>query len=130
MLLLIMNPIMLKLTSGYGHVPMMYSTVEGDVTYKGTDTIWADLGNAHYSWMCEQRGYLKDANLRAEKKGDVLEICFSLYILNACYGVNLMKLFKIDETHMSTWNMQWAMLSRDLLRDWVTYGYPAQIPNT
>ena len=110
----LMNPTMLKFISDYGYVPMMHSTVEGDTTYKGTDTLWADLGNAHYGWMCEQRGYLKDSNLGAEKKGDVLEICFSLFILNACYGGNLTKLFKIDGTYMSTCNTQWAMLNRDL----------------
>ena len=110
----LMNPTIFKLISGYGHVPMTYATVEGDATYKGTDTLWADLGNAHYNWMCEQRGYLKNTNLAAETKGDVLEVCFSLYVLNACYGVNLAKLFKIDTTYMSTWNLQWAMLNRDL----------------
>ena len=104
----------MKFISGYGHVPMMYSTVEGSTIYKDTDTLWADMGSTHYDWMCEHRGYLKDSGLGAEKKGDVLEICLGLYMLASCYGVNLMKLFKMDNIHMPTWYTQWAMLGRDL----------------
>ena len=69
----LMNATMLKFISSYGHVQMMYTTVEGDTTYKETDTLWADMGNAHYNWMCEHRGYLKETDLGPEKKGDVLE---------------------------------------------------------
>ena len=54
---------------------MMYATKEGNVTYKDTDTLGADMGNAHYDWMCKHRGYLQDSGLGAEKKGDVLEVC-------------------------------------------------------
>ena len=64
--------------------------------------------------MCEQWNYLSDTNLSAEKKGDVLEVCFGLFILNACYRVNLMK-FHMDATNLhDPWNMQWAMLGRDI----------------
>ena len=110
----LMNATIMKLISDYGNVPMMYATVEGNATYKDTDTLWADMGNAHYQWMCEHRGYLKDSGLGPEKKGDVLAICFGLYMLASCYGVNLMRLFKMDSTHMPHWYTQWAMMGRDL----------------
>ena len=69
---------------------------------------------SHLISLAENSGYLKDSGLGPEKKGDVLEVCFGLYMLASCYGVNLMRLFKMDSTHMPTWYTQWAMLARDM----------------
>ena len=110
----ILDPRVRKAVSHYGHTPVMYATGDGTPHYPGTDTLWADKGNAMYDWICNRRGYFKDITLNAESKGDLLEICFNLHYMHVVLGVDLTQLFKFDSTYMTTWCLQWAMFLRDI----------------
>ena len=66
----IIDPRVRKAVSHYGHVPLMYAVGDGTQHYPGTDTLWADKGNAFYFWLCNKRGYFNEYNLNAESKGD------------------------------------------------------------
>ena len=92
----------------------MYVAGDGTNHYPGTDTLWADKGNAMYEWMCNRMGYFDDIHYNAESKGDLLEVCFNLHSLHAVLGVNLPQLFQFDSTYMASWSLQWAMFLRDM----------------
>ena len=102
-----------KAISHYGHIPIWYEAGDGTPHYPNTDTLWADKGNAMYSWLCEKKGYFKEYNLNAESHGDLMEVCFNLCYMHVVLGVNLPEIFKFDKSYMSTWSLQWAMLHRD-----------------
>ena len=110
----IIDPRVRKAVSHYGHVPLMYALGDGTQHYPGTDTLWADKGNAFYSWLCDKRGYFNEYNLNAESKGDLLEVCFNLYYMHTILKIDLPQLFQLDDTYLTTWSLQWAMLQRDL----------------
>ena len=70
--------------------------------------------NSFYAWLCDKRGYFNEYNLNPESKGDLLEVCFNLYYMHTILKIDLPQLFQIDDTYLSTWSLQWAMLQRDL----------------
>ena len=109
----ILDPRVRKALSHYGHVPIWYQSGDGTPYYEGTDTLWADKGNAMYSWMCSKKGYFSEYNLNAESHGDLMEVCFNLCYMHTVLGLNLPEIFQFDATYMSTWSIQWAMLHRD-----------------
>ena len=92
----------------------MYAAGDGTNHYPGTDTLWADKGNAMYDWICNRRGYFKDITLNDESKGDLLEVCFNLHYMHVVLGVDLPQLFKFDCIYMTNWCFQWAMFLRDI----------------
>ena len=102
-----------KAISHYGHIPIWYEAGDGKPHYPNTDTLWADKGNAMYSWLCAKKGYFKEYNLNAESHGDLMEVCFNLCYMHSVLGVDLTELFKFEKSYMSTWSLQWAMLFRD-----------------
>ena len=104
---------MRKAISRYGHIPIWYEAGDGTHHYPNTDTLWADKGNAMYSWLCAKKGYFKEYNLNAESHGDLMEVCFNLCFMHVVLGVDLPQIFKFDTSYMSTWSLQWAMLHRD-----------------
>ena len=110
----IIDPRVRKAVSHYGHVPLLYASGDGTQHYPGTDTLWADKGNTFYAWLCNKRGYFNEYNLNAESKGDLLEVCFNLYYMHTVLEVDLPQLFQFDDTYLTTWSLQWAMLQRDL----------------
>ena len=110
----VIDPRVRKAVSHYGHVPTMYAACDGTNHYPGTDTLWADKGNAIYEWICNKRGYFNEMPFNAESKGDLLEVCFNLNYMHVVLGVDLTELFKIDSTYMTTWCLQWAMFLRDV----------------
>ena len=110
----VLDPRVRKALSHYGHVPILYRSCDGTQYYEGTDTLWADKGNAMYSWLCKKKGYFAEYNLNAESHGDLMEVCFNLCYMHTVLGSNLPELFQFDSTYLSTWSLQWAMLHREL----------------
>ena len=110
----VIDPRVRKAVSHYGHVPLLYASGDGTQHYAGTDTLWADKGNSFYSWLCDKRGYFHEYNLNPESKGDLLEVCFNLQYMHTVLKIDLPQLFQFDDTYLSTWSLQWAMLQRDL----------------
>ena len=86
-----------KAISHYGHIPIWYEAGDGKPHYPNTDTLWADKGNAMYSWLCAKKGYFKEYNLNAESHGDLMEVCFNLCYMHTVLGVNLTELFKFEK---------------------------------
>ena len=109
----VIDPRVRKAISHYGHIPIWYEAGDGTNHYPNTDTLWADKGNAMYSWLCSKQGYFKEYNLNAESHGDLMDVCFNLCYMHVVIGVNLPELFKFTNADMSTWSLQWAMLHRD-----------------
>ena len=109
----VLDPRVRKALSHYGHVPIWYQAGDGTPYYEGTDTLWADKGNAMYSWMCTKKGYFSEYNLNAESHGDLMEVCFNLCYMHTVLGLSLPEIFQFDATYMATWSIQWAMLHRD-----------------
>ena len=102
-----------KALSHYGHIPIWYEVGDGANHYPGTDTLWADKGNAMYSWMCVKERFFKEYNLNAESHGDLMEVCFNLCYMHVVIGIDLPELFRWNDMDMSIWSLQWAMLHRD-----------------
>ena len=99
----VIDPRVRKAISHYGHIPIWYEAGDGTNHYPDTDTLWADKGNAMYSWMCKKRGFFKEYNLNAESHGDLMEVCFNLCYMHVVIGINLPELFKFTNAGMSTW---------------------------
>ena len=72
----VIDPRVRKAISHYGHIPIWYEAGDGTHHYPNTDTLWADKGNAMYSWLCAKKGYFKEYNLNAESHGDLMESVF------------------------------------------------------
>ena len=72
---------------------------DGKPHYPNTDTLWADKGNAMYSWLCAKKGYFKEHNLNAESHGDLMEVCFNFCYMHVVLGVNLPEIFKFDKSY-------------------------------
>ena len=96
-----------------GHLPIWYEAGDGTQYYPDTDALWADKGNAMYSWLCQKRGYFAEYNLNAESHGDLMEVCFNLCYMHVVIGIDIPAIFRFDGTYMSTWSLQWAMLQRE-----------------
>ena len=109
----VIDPRVRKTLSHYGHIPIWYEVGDGTNQYPGTDTLWADKGNAMYSWMCMKKGFFQEYNLNAESHGDLMEVCSNLCYMHVVLGIDIPELFQFHNMDMSTWSLQWAMLHRD-----------------